>query len=341
MIQSGTTIKESLYVLNKLAKDAISFVVDESSCLLGSLTDGDVRRALIRGIQLDRPVDEIIQSHPKFIRKYDFDIKKLIEYREGNFRILPVLDEGNRVINIVNFGDFKSYLPIDAVVMAGGKGSRLLPLTLNIPKPLLKVGDKPIMEHNMNRLRLFGIDNFWISVNYLGDQIVEYFKYGEELNIEIKYVWEDKPLGTIGAVSQIKDFKHKHILVTNSDTLTTLDYEDFYLRFLESDAEMGVVTIPYKVDIPYAVLETKEKIVKSFIEKPTYTYYSNGGIYLLKKEVINSIPCGTFYNATDLMESLIQEGRKIFSYPLSGYWLDVGKPEDFIKAQEDVKQLNL
>ena len=341
LISTGTSIREALKVLDKLGKDAISFIVDTDYKLLGSLTDGDVRRGLIEGAELVQPVDDIIQYHPRFIRKGDHDIKKVIEYRENNFKIIPILDKDDHIVNVINFGETKSYLPVDVVVMAGGKGTRLRSLTEKTPKPLLKVGDKPILEHNIDRLSLFGMDDFWVSVNYLGEQIEEYFGNGNHKNLNIEYVWEDEPLGTIGSVSKINTFIHDYVLVTNSDILTNLDYEDFFLRFKEKEADFAVVTIPYKVDVPYAVLETINGHVMSFKEKPTYTYYSNGGIYLMKREITDRIPKDTFFDATDLMEKLITDGKKVLSYPLNGYWLDIGKPEDFEKAQQDIHNIKL
>jgi NDP-sugar pyrophosphorylase family protein len=224
--------------------------------------------------------------------------------------------------------------------MAGGRGERLRPLTDSIPKPLLRVGEKPIIEHNLDRLALFGIDDFWISVKYLGEQISEYFGDGSEKNVNIRYVWENEPLGTIGAVSTIVDFEHDYVLVTNSDILTNIDYEHFFLDFVKSGADFAVATIPYEVSVPYAVLETTEGKVRSLKEKPTYTYYSNGGIYLMKREVLSHLPPNTHYNMTDLMEKLLANDFTIVSYPLVGYWLDVGKHDDFEKAQRDINRIN-
>jgi dTDP-glucose pyrophosphorylase len=339
LILSGSSIKEALIKLDILASDAILFVVDKEDKLIGSLTDGDVRRALIRDIPINSIVNQIIQPHPRYLRKGDRDIQKVIEYREENFRVLPILDKEDKIVNVINFREIRSYLPVDAVIMAGGQGQRLRPLTENIPKPLLKVGEKSIMEHNLDRLTLYGIDDFWVSVKYLGRKIEEYFGNGHERNIKIEYVWEDEPLGTIGAVSKINNFGHEFILLTNSDLLTNLDYEHFFVDFLNQGADLAIVTIPYQVNIPYAVLETADGQVKNFKEKPTYTYYSNGGIYLLKKTALKYIPKDTYFNATDLMEKLIQEGKKVVSYPLSGYWLDIGKHEDFEKAQIDIKHI--
>lgn len=339
LILTGSTLKQALKALNDLSIDAILFVVDADDVLIGSITDGDIRRGLLNDFNLESEVIHIIQLNPRYIRKGNYDIKNIISLRENNYRVIPVLNDNNIVINIINFRTLKSYLPIDAVIMAGGRGERLRPLTDFTPKPLLKVGDKPIMEYNLNRLAMFGIDDFWVSVKYLGEQIENYFGTGKQKNINIEYVWEIDPLGTIGAVAQITNFKHDYVLVTNSDILTNIDYEQFFLEFINNEADLAVLTIPYQVHVPYAVLETEEGNIKSFKEKPTYTYYSNGGIYLMKREILAYIPQNTFFNATDLLEALINKNKKIISFPLSGYWLDVGKHDDFQKAQIDINNI--
>jgi dTDP-glucose pyrophosphorylase len=339
LINHTSTVKEALAKLDQLAADAILFVVDEEQKLIGSLTDGDVRRGLLKDLSINQKVVDFIQPNPKYIIKSIYNVSDLDKFRKANLKVIPVLNNTHQVINVINFRFLKSYLPIDAIIMAGGKGTRLKPLTDNTPKPLLKVAEKPIIEHNIDRLISYGIDDLWISINYLGNQLKDYFGNGEKKGIQIKYVTEDKPLGTAGAVSKIRDFQHHTVLITNSDILTNLDYEDFYQDFINSDADLSVVTIPYEVLIPYAVLETEKERVKSFKEKPTYTYYSNGGIYLIKKELLGLIPENEFFNATDLMEELIKQGRKVNSYPLRGYWLDIGKHEDFKKAQEDFKHI--
>ncbi len=339
LITTESTIKQALIQLTNLGIDAILFVVDNDEHLVGAITDGDVRRGLIRGISIDQLINNIIRFNPRFIKKGERDIQKVIEYREANFRIIPIVDKDNRVVNVINFRQIQSYLPVDAVIMAGGRGQRLHPLTDNTPKPLLEVGGKPIIEHNIDRLSMFGIDDFWISVNYLGEQIEDYLGDGANRNIKISYVWEDEPLGTIGGVSNIDNFLHDYILITNSDILTNLDYEHFFLEFLNQDADLAVVTIPYQVNIPYAVLETAEGNIINLKEKPTYTYYSNGGIYLIKKSVLDFLPKNAHFNATDLIEQLIIAGKKVFSYPLVGYWLDIGCHQDFERAQVDIKNI--
>lgn len=339
LIKSGSNIMDALIQLNLLSMDAVLFIVDEDRKLIGSLTDGDIRRALIKGISVDSTVDNIIESNPKYLTKDDYDIEKVIEFRNNNFKIVPILNDDLQVVNVINFRLIRSYLPVDAVIMAGGRGQRLKPLTDTTPKPMLKIGEKPIIQHNIERLGLFGIHNFWISINYLGEQIEAHFKDGHEMGLDIKYVSEDKPLGTIGAVSKIQSFTHNYILLTNSDILTNLDYEHFFLDFLNSGADLAIASIPYHVDIPYAVLETDNGHVVNFKEKPTYTYYSNGGIYLMKKDVLQYLPQNEFFNATDLMELLLKENKKVISYPLSTYWLDIGRHEDYKKAQDDIKNI--
>jgi len=339
LISENAQIKEALIILNKLATDAILFVVNNEQQLVGSLTDGDVRRGLLKKLNINDIVKLFIQEHPKCIRKDNYNIEDIIELRENNYKVIPVVDKNKKIINILNFRIQKSYLPVDAVIMAGGIGSRLKPLTDTVPKPLLKVADKTIIDHNIDRLQKFGVDDYWLSVRYLGEQLEAHLGDGSSRNITMKYVWEDEPLGTIGAVSKIDDFKHDYILVTNSDILTNLDYENFFLDFIEKDADMSVVTIPYVVGIPYAVMETNNNHIISFKEKPKYTYYSNGGIYLIKRAILNRIPKDVFYNSTDLMEALIESGNKLISYPIHQYWLDIGKHEDFEQAQKDINQI--
>ena len=341
LIAKDSSLKQALSQLDLLAKDAILFVVGDEQKLLGSLTDGDVRRGLLRGNRIEDSVEGFYQENPKHINKTSYSLQEVIALRDKLINVIPVVDDKHQVVNIINFGELKSYLPVDALVMAGGRGSRLRPLTDTVPKPLLEVGGKAIIDHNLDRLRSYGIDDFHLSIRYLGEQLEAHYAQRKPNGINIHYIWEQEPLGTLGAASLIKEFHHDYVLITNSDILTTLDYEDFFLDFLEKGADMSVATIPYHVEVPYAVMETSNNHVISFKEKPTYTYYSNGGIYLVKKSILKSVPTNQFYNATDLMEHLIANGGKLISYPIRQYWLDIGKHEDFEKAQKDIKHLDL
>lgn len=339
LIVASNSVREVLSKLDELASDAILFFVDEDNRLIGSLTDGDIRRGLIRGLGLEDEIKKFIQADPKYFRKGHFDLREIEEWRDNNFKIIPVVDTDMRIIDIVNFRTQKSYLPIDAVIMAGGKGTRLRPLTDKVPKPLLKIGDKPIVEYNIDRLKSYGIRNMTMTIKYLGEQLIDYFGDGDNRDLNIKYVEEDFPLGTIGSVSLIEEFLNDYILVMNSDLLTNIDYEDMFHDLLDKKGDMIVATTPYEVQIPYGVIETNGDIIIALKEKPTYTYYSNAGIYIFKKEFVNLIPDNTFFNATDLMEELYSNGKRVVHYLILDYWLDIGKPHDYEKAQNDIKHI--
>jgi dTDP-glucose pyrophosphorylase len=341
LIKENSTVKQAMIQLNNLASDAILFLVDNQNRLMGSLTDGDLRRGFIEGLTLEAALINFAQTKPKCIIQGSSNLNDILNLRKKLYTILPLVNSQFEVLNVINFKHQKSYLPIDALIMAGGRGERLKPLTDTTPKPMLKVGSKPILEHNIDRLNLFGIDDAWISLRYLGDQIEDYFEDGSKKGMRIQYVKEDSPLGTAGALGLVETFIHDHILLMNSDLLTTIDYEELFLFFLENNADFVVACIPYQVNIPYAVMETDNLQVKGFKEKPTYTHLSNAGIYLMKKEVLSYIPKDECFNATDLMEGLIEDGKSVLAFPFLGYWLDIGKHEDFQKAQQDIQSLKL
>lgn len=340
LVLQSTSVRDALISLNDLATDAILFVVDSDYKLIGSLTDGDLRRGFIKGLGFDDALLDFLQPNPSFIYENEFNQEKLEAFKLENFKVIPILNDDREVVDILNFRFRSTLLPVDAVLMAGGEGKRLRPLTENTPKPLLKVGDKPIIEYNIDRIAKVGVKNIYLSIKYLGDQLVDYFGDGSAKNLQIGYVKEDKPLGTVGSVLLVDGFKHDEILVMNSDLLTNIDFADFYKAFKEADADMAVAATTYHVDVPYAVLEVDDRqVVKSLKEKPRYTYFSNAGIYLLKKHLLDMIPRGEFFDITDLMEKILSNDKKLITYPINGYWLDIGKHEDFRKAQEDVKHI--
>lgn len=340
-INEHSTVKEALEKLDLLASESVLFVVNQDQKVLGTITDGDLRRGFIKGLSLTHPLNDFMKSSFRFIRKGETSLNDISNFRKLNIKILPEINQQGLLIGVVNLEKQKSFLPLDAIIMAGGRGERLRPLTDTLPKPLLKVGEKPILEHNIDRLKDFGVKDFWITLNYLGEKIENFFNDGSSKEIRINYIKEQSFLGTIGAVSLVENLVHDVVLVMNSDLLTSIDYEDFYQTFIDSNASMAVASIPYKLNIPYAVLEIENGQISSFKEKPTYTYQSNAGIYLIKKEVLDFIPNQTYFNATDLIEKLIKNGQKVVHYPILSYWLDIGKHEDFQKAQEDIEHLNL
>lgn len=335
IVKKGEKIEIALRKLNTLPNEKILFVIDENKKLYGSISDGDIRRSIIRKKTIKLNVEDVCQTKPKFIIYDDKEFLNLLSFRDSGVKIIPIIDKENMTIKrIINFNQLNSFLPIEVVIMAGGKGKRLGELTKKIPKPLLPIGGKPIMEHQIERLRSYGIEKFWFCINYLGEMIKEHFKKGSE-DVSFNYIKEKKSLGTIGGISEIKQFNKEDILISNSDLITNLNYEDFYLNFLNNKADMSVVTIPYDIKIPYGVLECTNNSVLNIIEKPTYTHFSNAGIYLIRRKFLKEIKRETFFNATDLIKILVEKKKRVISYPFNGYWLDIGNPDDYNRAVND------
>ncbi|WP_026915715.1 nucleotidyltransferase family protein [Christiangramia portivictoriae] len=340
IIQQKDPILSALKRLNTIrdVSRLILFVENERNEIIGSLTDGDIRRSLAESADLSIPVGEICNRNFTYIGSNDFNPDLKI-FRKKNLLIIPVLDKDRKMTNVLDLEKIKAMLPLECMIMAGGRGKRLSPLTDSVPKPMLPLGSKPIIEHNIDRLISFGIQKIYISVKYLGNQIKEYFGDGSSKGIAIEYIWEDEPLGTAGALSLVDRFDSNHVLLMNSDLFTDVDFEDLYLDLINQNADMAVASTEYKVDVPYAVFETEENKVVNFKEKPSYVYHSNAGIYILKRELIEKIPKNEFFDITDLMENLVEEGGKLVHNPITGFWIDIGSPVDYKQAQEFVKHI--
>ena len=337
-INQGSSVLDVLKMIDKLPSLQTVFVFDAEKKIIGTITDGDIRRGFINGLSLEGLVQDFMNKDFSFLLDGDDNFNKLNDYRTRKLKAVPLISDKGNLIKVYDFTRTKSILPIDAVIMAGGKGERLRPLTDTVPKPLLKVGGKEIISYNFDRLLQFGITNQTVTVNYLGHKIDDFCKgYNSEINFNI--IKEDKFLGTAGSLSLIEDFSNDVILLMNSDLLTDIDYEDFYKSFIKNEADILVASVPYPVSIPYAIFENEDLKVKSFKEKPEYIYYANAGIYLIKRKALNLIPKDEFYNATDLMEKIIELDMKLIHYPMHNYWLDIGKPADFKKANEDINNL--
>ncbi|WP_295234461.1 nucleotidyltransferase family protein [Sediminibacterium sp.] len=344
IISTKDSARDALRIISGLPDNTslTLFVLDDNGFLKGTITDGDIRRGLLNNLEIFNSVDLFMNKNFKFFNKNDDNQKKIKEYRNLGIELLPFLDEFGKLIEILDLEKLKTILPISVLLMAGGKGERLKPLTDATPKPMLKVGDKPIIEHNLDRLISFGVKEFFISVKYLKHAIIDYLGDGSSKGVIIKYVEEDEPLGTLGALSLIDVIENEDLLVMNSDILTNIDFEDFFSYYKVNNSELMLASIPYNVAIPYAVLKTNNQYVYDFEEKPNYTYYSNGGIYLMKTKLKDLLPRGKFFNATDLMSCIMKnDPTHLAHYPLLGYWLDIGKHQDYLKAQEDIKHIRL
>ena len=308
--------------------------------MVGTLTDGDSRRALISGASVNDKVENIMHCNFNYMQVEDIDdVKEIKRQRELKMRLVPVLNKDKHIVEIINLEKFKTRLPVDAVLMAGGKGERLRPLTEKTPKPLLMVGDKAIIDHNVDQLISYGVKNISVTVNYLREQIEEHFlePHGE---VMIQTVREPKFLGTIGSIRFVKEFYNDTVLVMNSDLFTNINYEDFYLHFKEHDADMSVAAVPYNVDIPLGLLNLDGRFITGITEKPHFSYYANAGIYLIRRSALELIPEDKMFHSTDLVEALIAAGRTVIRFPLNGTWIDIGTPQEYRRANEIVKHMH-
>ena len=340
LINQNIKLLDALVRINSLAPEPlVLFVLDDNERMVGTLTDGDSRRALIKGASVNDKAADVMHRSFNFLRKgVNDDVENIHRQRDMQMKLVPILDDDNHILDVINLERYKTRLPIDAVLMAGGKGERLRPLTEKTPKPLLKVGEKCIIDHNVDRLIMYGIQHICVTVNYLHEQIEEHYQEPRD-GVMVRTFKEPKFLGTIGSIRFVDTFYNDSVLVMNSDLFTNIDYEDFYIHFEQHDAEMSVAAVPYNVSIPYGILDLDGRNIQGLIEKPKYNYYANAGIYLIKRKALDEIPEDTFFNATDLIEKLISQGKKVIRYPLNGTWIDIGNPQEYQKAQDLVKHL--
>lgn len=336
-IMNNKTIRYALSKINTFEANSplVLFVVNSEAKIIGSLTDGDIRRGLLKGITLDDSVTEIMNSDFKYLSDLK-DYEKFNQYKDMDLKIAPLVDNDFKLVELMDLTKLKALTPVDAVIMAGGKGVRLKPYTNDTPKPMLELNGKPIIAHNIDRLLSFGIKNIYISVNHLKEQIIDYIMDNYK-DTNIRFIKEDEPLGTIGSVKLVENFENDDILVMNADILTNIDFYDFFVNYKNFKDDMSIATFNVKINIPYAVLDTTDKKINSLIEKPSFTYYSNAGIYLLNKKMLKYIPKNQKYDSTDLMEKLIEEGKKVSHFPIRGYWLDIGNAQNYAKAQDDIR----
>lgn len=339
-IHQSISLLEALAIINSLAPEPlVLFVVNDDGRMVGTLTDGDSRRALIAGASLNDSIGKIMHRNFNFMEISQIDdVKEIKRQKELKMKLVPVLDTKMHIAEIINLEKYQTRLPVDAVLMAGGKGERLRPLTEKTPKPLLPVGNKAIIDHNIDRLINCGVKHISVTVNYLKEQIEEHFAEprGE---IKVQTVREPKFLGTIGSIKFVKKFYNDTVLLMNSDVFTNINFEDFYLHFKEHDAVMSVAAIPYSVSVPYGIFDLDGRDILGLIEKPTYNYYANAGIYLIKREALKEIPEDTMFHSTDLIEKLISERKRVIRFPLNGTWIDIGNPQEYQKANELVKHI--
>lgn len=341
LISQNISLLDALSNICALAPEPlVLFVINDKRQMVGTLTDGDSRRAIIAGASVNDRIEKVMHRNFNYMNVEDIgDVREIKRQRELKMRLVPVLDKDKHIVEIINLERFKTLLPIDAVLMAGGKGERLRPLTEKTPKPLLKVGDKAIIDHNIDRLIDYGVKHISVTVNYLKEQLEEHFREprGE---VQVQTVREPKFLGTIGSIRFVPEFHNDTVLVMNSDLFTNINYEDFYLHFKEHNADMSVAAVPYDVDIPLGVLNLDGRNITGLTEKPHFGYYANAGIYLIRKSALELVPEDRMFHSPDLVEALIAAGRKVIRFPIGGIWIDIGTPLEYRRANDMVKYMH-
>ncbi len=320
----------------------IALVVDGAQKLRGVLTDGDLRRAMIAGVSMDAPAAMVMQRS-YLAGSADMSITQIFTImRKKSIRHIPIVNEQGVLIDLVWISDLikQDAGELSAVVMAGGFGKRLLPLTETLPKPMLPVGDRPVMEHIVDNLRAAGIRDLKVTTHYMPEKIENHFGNGRKFGVRIDYVPEDRPLGTAGALG-LMPVPEQPTLVVNGDIMTQVDYRAMLAFHREHQADLTVGVRQYEVQIPYGVMVCEGASVRKLTEKPKHTFLVNAGIYLLNPIAHRYIPKNERYDMTDLIDALIEDGKNVVSFPIMEYWLDIGQHADYERANADLEKRRL
>jgi dTDP-glucose pyrophosphorylase len=339
----GQSLREAITRIDRNCK-GIVLVVDGDQRLLGTLTDGDVRRALLRGMHLDAPVDSLVAEkasgpypQPITARVGTSHAERLQLMQTHHVHQLPILDHDGRVADLVILDDLmpEQIVPLQAMIMAGGKGTRLHPITENVPKALLPVGDRPIMEHIVDQLRDAGIHRINVATHHLADQIKNHFGDGRDFGVELNYVSEERPLGTAGALGMLQ-LDDQPVLVINGDVLTRINFRAMRDFHRQNKADLTVAVREYDIQVPYGVIDCDGERVTGLREKPLYQFFVNAGIYLLEPSVFRFIPNGERMDMTEFMQDLLARSCRVVSFPVHEYWIDIGQHADYARAREDI-----
>lgn len=338
----GASIADAIRCLD-VGACGIALVVDADGRLLGTITDGDTRRALLANATLQATVDRILEQ--KAVSPYPVPITALVAtpreavlalMRLHGVRQVPLLDREGRVADLAVLEELLPGDPmsVHAMIMAGGRGTRLLPLTEEMPKPMLPIGGRPLMEHIIEQLHEAGIRQVNVATHYKPERIVEHFGDGQAFGVDLQYVNEDRPLGTGGALGLVTPPTTTQ-LVINGDILTQVDFRAMLAFHRDNGADLTVAVRRYEVEVPYGVVECDGARVRALTEKPSLGFLVNAGVYLLEPSVYEFIPSGQSFNMTDLIRWLLDAGRPIIGFPIHEYWIDVGRHGDYAQAQTD------
>jgi dTDP-glucose pyrophosphorylase len=333
LLDPEATVREAIACIDSVGLQ-IALVVDENGQLLGTVTDGDVRRAILGGVSLDAPVAGVMNENPTTARGHDDRETLFALMRQRRLHQIPVLDATWRVVGLEVIDDLlKPQQRTNGVVlMAGGLGSRLRPLTDDCPKPLLQIGPKPILETILEAFIQQGFSRFYLSVNYMADRVEEYFGDGKRWNVGIEYLRENERLGTAGALSLLPEQPAEPLFVMNGDLLTRLSFIHLLDFHIGHGAAATMCVREYEMQVPYGVIETRNHRILDIREKPTERYLVNAGVYVLEPEALGLIPAREFCDMPDLFKALIVRGDETAVFPIREYWMDIGRVDDFDRA---------
>jgi dTDP-glucose pyrophosphorylase/predicted transcriptional regulator len=320
----------------------IALIIDEHGKLLGTITDGDIRRALIRQQSMDTLAGEIMFEEPIVALSEDSDDTILTIMKNSSLNQIPILNADRCVVGLETLQRLLKKEKVDTPVclMAGGFGKRLLPLTDNMPKPLLKVGSRPILETTLNQFIKAGFHNFFISIYYKADMVREYFGNGEKWGVSINYLCEKEPLGTAGALGLLpKNLPDSKIIVMNGDLITKVDFKHILQFHYEEGSVATMCVREYDFQVPYGVVKVEGSRVKSVQEKPIHSFFVNAGIYVLNSALIKHIGGNSFLDMTNFLEQQIKSGDHVSMFPMHEYWIDIGRSEEYKRANKDIKDL--
>lgn len=336
VVESGALALDAIRILDT-SGFFICFVTDSNLRLLGSVTDGDVRRGLLRGNTVNDPVEAFMNRHPIVAKATQSRAEFIQQMKLHGIRQIPIVDDENRIQGIEVSADLLgSQAQKGAVlIMAGGAGRRLLPLTENCPKPMLKVGSKPVLEVILSRFIENGFKDFYISINYHGRMIEDYFGDGRRWGASIQYLREESFLGTAGALSLLPEELNQPLIVMNGDLLTKVDFNQL-IEFHENQNSPATMCVrKYEHRVPYGVINVENHEIRGIDEKPVHRHFVNSGIYVLNPDVLPLVPKNTRYDMTTLFQELMSLGRPPSAFPLHEYWLDIGHIDDFRRAEDE------
>ncbi len=346
LIRPEHSIREAMVHIDRSGQ-GIVLLVDPAGRLEATITDGDIRRAILAGVNLDTSIAELIVHRNETLGRkpvtapQETTSEELLELMQSKgVSQLPLLDKHGRVVGLSTLAELvpEQALPVQAVIMAGGFGKRLRPLTDDTPKPMLPIAGRPLMERTIERLRRAGIQRINITTHYKPEIIKAHFGGGEDFGVELTYVAEDQPLGTAGSLGLVGQTEQP-LLVMNGDILTSVDFHAMLSFHQKHKAEMTVGVRQFDVEVPYGVVEAREGLVCRLREKPKHNFLVNAGIYLLEPSLCRCIPDGQRYDMTDLIAKLLDEKRPVASFPIVEYWLDIGRHDDLQQAQKDAGKM--